>query len=1140
MDALKYYTKINNNSTKLFCRDISRSGQKEFIVSTPNYIYKRMKEESISHYYEFWTEHSNMFFSLDLDMKVNADYYYKQDIIDIINKVISGAKEYYDYTYSISDIIVLQNDEDMQRIENPNKISFHIVFKGLVFENHLMCKDFFLRLNKQYNMKHCDKAIYNLTCLRLCFNSKMGRHAILKPVIYTINNEETYGLNEVSNSEDDIKNFWNKTLITYIDKKNKLIDKSYVKTCPSILQPKVHVGGDKSIDNINIESSIFQLPSIYYDDYHKWSTMGMILCSISDDCNDFFDMWDKWSQQSEKYRCGETVTMWKSFLLKNPSKKTVGLGTLIKWCRDEGIVNIYKNEKKNSEVIVNEYPVREIVISDKYLKNAQELNQAKLEPSIFKPHLNEKLLAIQSEKGTGKTYNLLDALFKSGKITEKSSVLFVSSRRTFGIKLLSDLKKYDFKLYSDIKEPYITSKRIICQIDSLLRLEREKYDYVIVDECESLARYLSSSHFVKNPKANLIVSSLDMRVSDADHVYIMDADLSDRCLNYYSKVMDLKETQFKLIINKYQPYANYEIEYMSYGNWLTTIIKHIEDGKKSVIPMASNNKAKDLYKKLQQDFSNKNILLIHKETSDDDKVKNVLDIDNEWIKYDVVIYTPSVCMGVSFDKPNHFDNIYAYGCFNSLGSQEFCQMLHRVRNPKSNKIYLSMDQYKEHSEDDIVEYNIVEKMLCSDYYLTSLNLHNNLVPKKITKIVTSRIYGLDDGLDNGLDNGLEISPKENTIHKDKMLTYPYKDEPIYDLYIRNSWEIIEDTTNFSSKFFGYAKFKGYQLKISPNDNTDFNTILQEMKDIKAEREDSDSEEIINGIYDAPLISKEEYSNKIKFRDEHLEKTDVYAIKKYNIVKCYTLDKELEKINEGPEEVKKEINEIMTKDFIEKFADKQKMSWFRNLVTILNTEVQTTQKKLEILMDNKEYTNLLNNNCYLDFTTINKYAHHFYPIKIIELFDLDINQIDKPISHAKLEMGFVDCLPFCEKYKQNIVKTYGLLNYLKRDLTKLDEKDTSKLTERLKFINLILYSQYGVKIKKNTHHIEPENRMYKLDYSKTWNETHDDINDESKIICNYVNPWKKSINLRINRDEYDNSFDSSYLDEDLFLDEIESN
>ena len=97
---------------------------------------------------------------------------------------------------------------------------------------------------------------------------------------------------------------------------------------------------------------------------------------------------------------------------------------------------------------------------------------------------------------------------------------------------------------------------------------------------------------------------------------------------------------------------------MDYNNWLNELEKQLIDDKKIVIPMASNNKAKDLYERLTKKFSNKKIILIHKETSEEEKLKKLLNVNNIWIKYDVVIYTPTVCMGV-FD-PEHFDNIFVW------------------------------------------------------------------------------------------------------------------------------------------------------------------------------------------------------------------------------------------------------------------------------------------------------------------------------------------------------------------------------------------------------------------------------------------------------------------------------------------------
>ena len=144
------------------------------------------------------------------------------------------------------------------------------------------------------------------------------------------------------------------------------------------------------------------------------------------------------------------------------------------------------------------------------------------------------------------------------------SILFISSRRTFGIKLSADLKKYGFRLYSEIDEHYIYDKRVIVQIDSLLRLERDDFDLIIIDECESLARYLTSSHFTKNHKASTIVSNLEYRVAEAKKLIIMDADLSDRCINYYTSIIDpdneMSKSDMKIIVNKFTPYQDYTLK----------------------------------------------------------------------------------------------------------------------------------------------------------------------------------------------------------------------------------------------------------------------------------------------------------------------------------------------------------------------------------------------------------------------------------------------------------------------------------------------------------------------------------------------------------------------------------------------------
>jgi len=1146
-EAVAYYNKINNNELKLFCKDISRIGSKEFIVTKPSVIYNRMKKECISNYYEFWTDKMKLYFSLDVDMKTTLEIDYKTKITKLIDNVILGAKKFYEYNYKISDIIVLENDQDIQKIENPLKISFHIIFRGLVFENNLVCKDFFIRLCKEYDMEYCDKVIYGQTCLRLCYNAKLGKRAILMPIEYIINGESTSCITNDRNKDSDIKDFWVNTFITNVTKQNKLITKSEIVSKMTDLKPSVLDQSGNSVDNINLERIMFQLPHKYCDDYETWYRMGMILYNIScDGKDDYYDLWDRWSQQSDKYKEKEILSKWQSFRTAN-SRKPVTLGTLINWCKQEGIDNIYKNNKRSPDTIVKEYPERETIISEQYMTNALIYNQEKLTPDIFNPLLNASLLAVQSEKGTGKTQNLLESLFKNNRITKDTTVLFVSSRRTFGIKLFSDLKDQGFKLYSEIKDPFITSKKVICQVDSLMRLDREKYEYVIVDECESLARYLTSSHFVKNPKSNIIVSTLEYHIHEAKYVHIMDADLSDRCLNFYAKLRNLQPDNIKILINQHKPYSKYDIYYMSYGSWLNKIIEDIELGKKLVIPMASNNKAKDLKRMIEQKFQDdhKKVLLIHRETSDEEKVQKMLKVNEEWIKYDVVIYTPSVCMGVSFDVLNYFDNIYSYGCSDSLGSQEFCQMLHRVRNPKNNVIYLSLDNYKEYTDEDIIDYQTIEKMLCSNYYLTAYDLHNNLVSKKIVRQISPSALGLDDNIDTKIINSLD---ENNMIQsKDKILIYPHQEEPIYDLYVRNCWESIEDRMNFSCKLFGYIKYKGYKLTYMPNDKNGIGGILKEMKNIRSEREDEETEKLVVGVHSAPILNDDEYLSKVRQRDEYLNENDIHAIKKYNLIKCYGLKQELE--NMQIDEESKSMSDIITKPFIENFCDKDMMGWFRNLTTILNTPEQTTKQKLEILKDNASYSSMLKQNCYADFTSKNKYAYHYYANTILDNLNLDLNNIDKEISYTNLVLGLdVNCKELFEnENKIQLCNTYGLVTYLKKDLNNLDNDKDGKIINKMRFVNTILYMQYGIRIRKINNKDNPDERMYKLSTNDLWIDPNVDIDDDSKdskdskVKNRYhiVDPWKKAIHLKLNRDDVQKykEIDTSCLDyfEDEFVD-----
>lgn len=945
-DAINYYNKLKNKDNyKLIQEDTDLAGSKCFHVIKLEDLWKLIENEENPNYYEFWTEDTNLLFSIDLDYKdikneINSDIILKK----VILKVIEGAKKYYKHEYKIEDIIILEN----QYIYD-NKYSAHIIFLGLNFANFLVCKDFYMKLDKDFeiNKDYVDKSIYNKTCLRLYGSSKMGKHNTLISKKLTIDDKNTkYDKNNYKNKFD----FFKESLITNISEKNKIISDIKYKNNKEYKKYKNN--------GINIEEILDKLPNKYCDEYDYWIKIGMILYNTDEN---LFELWNKWSSKSNKYKENEMKKKWNDL---KKSKNKYSLGTLIKWTKDENI--IIENSIEN---IIKEYPEDKINLDISNFNNTI-IDLPKLTPEIYKKIIHNKLICIQSEKGTGKTTNLFETILKDNKNT---SILFISSRVTFGLKLLGDLKKYGFELYSQCNNYYINSKRIICQIDSLLRLDYDNYEIIIIDECESLSRYLTSSYFSKNIKSNLIISSLNSILLEANQIYLMDADLSNRSINYYTNILkekNIQKNEIHILVNNYRPAKDYTLVSCNISTWIRRIYLYLEKNKKLAIVMASNNKAKNIKEEILKKFSHVKILLINVEMDQNEKERFLINVNESWSKYDVIIYTPSVNMGVSFDIENYIDNIFCYGCNNSITSQELFQMIHRVRSPKDKNIYVTMDNYKSYNnENDEFSYDLIEKMVTQNNYLTENNIHTNVIQRNILK---------------------------------KNIIYPYRHEPIYDLYIRNCKEIIENRANFTKSFYGYAKFKKYNLNFLNKISEEDKEIEKEYKSSAKEKKIEEKKLIIDNIIKAELISKEkliELNNKKNITNE-----EFYEIEKYNIIKCYNIN-----------------SDNCTNDFLNKYYDKTKMKNFKNITTILNIDDQTTNIKLEIL---RKY-NEKNKNCFEKLTQTNLYLYHKYIIDILENLGFDINKRFIPsnniIEENNIDNNLKENKKISKKYNKEISK-----------------------------------------------------------------------------------------------------------------------
>jgi hypothetical protein len=1043
-DAISQYEKLSkgrNTNLYLFQEDVNDKAKKQFLVRSIKDIYdKTIIDNKQSHYYEFWQKNTFMKFALDIDLpKDGISYEDSQEILKKnIEDVIYYADQFYEHIYDISDVIVL---ETLPHELSSKKYSYHVIFDGLKFSSHLVCKDFFKRMKLETELRGCDESIYNLGCLRIMGSTKKGQKRILEPVEYRIGGKQT-------KIGKDLK-FFQKTLITYTEdiKDENLIDDSCIENNYEDLVDEKDQSTEKdpkeNIDNIDIEKILNGLPIEMCDNYQSWIRIGMILKNTSVKCNiDLFEMFNKWSSKSKKYKSSDDVQKhWKS--LKGNTK--LGIGSLIYEAKKEGVEGIFKNEKKSNEQIVNEYPKKEIQLTIK--PNTRMLNQRYLTPELMTEYFNSRLLAVQSEKGTGKTSNLIEAYFKNGLITEDMNILLISSRRTFGAKLLGDLSKYGFKLYSDFEDQYISHNKIICQIDSLMRLDRSRYNVIIVDECESLARYMTSQHFTKNNKASMIINMYESYLNSADNVYILDADLSDRCVNYYQRVMNLTDDQMSLIVNEYRLYEDYRVNYMRFNDWLNQIMNDIDKNRKLVIAMASNAKGKDLKDTIMEKYPLKKVLFLNREVDDKEKINIVTHVDEQWSRYDVVIYTPSVCMGISFDKTNHFDALYAYGCEGSLGSQEFCQMIHRVRHPKSKILYLTFDKYEEFKEDNRISYEQAEELICNDHYLTHYDIHTNIIPHKIRKI-DDYLKFIDGNIKEVIPYGTKEEEKADkteqlTSHRnERVIYYPYKNEPEYELYVRNSMESIENKNNFCWSVFGYLKNKGYQLHYHKlEDTVEYAKLLKEKKKERVERE---KEDYFERITETPDITENEYFDIKRKREELRTDEEVMKMKRYQFKKCY----DIENINMDKEK---------TKQIFELYDDPQKKKHYRNLKRILNTDTQKSEDKLKLIkmsIKNDSYRK----SAYADLISNNIYTSHKYALEFIEILGFDINDLSKVVSSESIGIQIEDIKDTFNTEYNNICYKFNC-KILNKNFLDFDEK------ESLTFIKKIIKSQYGLDIKK---------------------------------------------------------------------------
>ena len=323
---------------------------------------------------------------------------------------------------------------------------------------------------------------------------------------------------------------------------------------------------------------------------------------------------------------------------------------------------------------------------------------------------------------TDKPINCVKAYKKMGKTkcclqyienNEFESIIIGSFRKTFTTEMLS--KFPDFESYLDIQGP-ITSEhsKIVIQMESLNRLDISTHDcdLLILDEIESIISQFGSGNFRDLSGCVAVFQSLIKR---AKRIVIMDADLSDRTIFLMRKIRDYFDEEANLYINTYNPSKDIQFNFVGDSEWLYFLDQKLSKNKNVAIFTNSLKQGK----KIEQFVLKRKLLLPNQvityssETLESIKTKHFSDVNKYWSKYRLIICTPTISAGVSFEVP-HFNVVMGYFTNMSCNAQTCHQMIARVRNVMDKEIYVHISENKEkkyHTDKDRIEYFLAEKRI---------------------------------------------------------------------------------------------------------------------------------------------------------------------------------------------------------------------------------------------------------------------------------------------------------------------------------------------------------------------------------------------------------------------------------------------
>lgn len=290
------------------------------------------------------------------------------------------------------------------------------------------------------------------------------------------------------------------------------------------------------------------------------------------------------------------------------------------------------------------------------------------EPEM-RPLPDAGIVVVKAAMGVGKTKAL--NVFLQGK----DSVLMVTFSRALAAKLVAE---FDDMVDYQTKEGYLDDDRVVVCLDSLWRIKTARFDYVVLDEAVSVLLHFNS-YLMKRASEN--AAALDAYMTSAGHVFVVDAAVDLPFVGTFVSHLETARSQKAVWVrNRYVRPTNRvaTIRDKPRGKVaLDDICEDVRRGKRVVVCSSTKRFVEQLVDRVSSKCPRARIVAHHGDQSQSDPLD---DVHKLWSQADLLVYSPSVTAGVSFEL-EHFDVLYAnfVKSMYTPGVEISLQQLFRVR-----------------------------------------------------------------------------------------------------------------------------------------------------------------------------------------------------------------------------------------------------------------------------------------------------------------------------------------------------------------------------------------------------------------------------------------------------------------------------